>query len=108
MFFKDIAPGGTENLTWTAPRNGTVKYIDFTFYETEELLKVYATLNGNLNIITYATGSLEYIALHNQSIRIYCNKQFAEGDVITIKGVNEDTDPEGTHRLRVLVTVELL
>jgi len=108
VFLKQIDPNSTETLTWKAPRDGKIISIDFTFYYTKSLLKVYATLNETLNIITYATGSEEFIALHNQSKTLYCDKQFQKNDVITIKAVNEDTDPNGKHWLVAFVNVELL
>jgi len=99
----------TGTVTWTAPRNGTLLYIDLKFYETKENLRVTVTsdMEGNPNFITYGTGSLEYIALHNTERRIYCDKTFEKDSTITVTGSNYDTDPEGTHRMRVDLTIEL-
>jgi len=97
-----------QTLTWLAQRDGKVVYMDFIFYPTMETLRVYAKLwdgSEERDIIHFATGSLTYIALHDASIRIHCNKDFRAGDEIRITGENWDTaDP---HRMRVFATVEL-
>lgn len=106
--YRDVAPNSTETVTWTAPRDGKILYVDATGYETEENLHITVWINDNLNVITYADGSLQYLAPHNRTIRVYCDKQFAKNDIIKVVGENVDTDPEGMHRMRVEVTVELI
>jgi predicted DNA-binding ArsR family transcriptional regulator len=108
VFLKQVDPNSTVTLTWKAPRDGKIVSIDFTFYYTKNLLKVYVTLDTTLNVITYATGSEEYVALHEKSVTLYCDKQFQKGDTITVKAINEDTDPNGKHWLTAFVNVELL